>query len=211
VKSYASQITLQVLRLLVEAGRAPISAPDIRAMTHLLTDGEFMLADADDYPAAIKALGVAGDREAAAFAATHRIPLWKGLASIWFKKVRKRRQAPAPVKPATPMHVDRPSGSPANKSVSPARQTFPAPIKTVVAVYREEPPARETVTVTASLMGDPPRDRSALAAVKREPRPARGGWKPGVFSLRCTTCDGKFIGHKSATTCEACAYQGATA
>jgi hypothetical protein len=209
VKSDGPVAAAEVLKVLAAAERAPISAPDIRAMTHLLTDGEFMLADVADYPAAIKALGVAGDREAAAFAATHRLPLWKGLASTWFKKVRKRRQA-APAAPAksSTMHLDRA----AKLAVASDQVANLATPKTVSAPTAKPSQPADKVTVTATLMGDPAPTRSALAVVRRiEPRPARGGWKPGVFSRRCGTCDELFTGHKDATTCEACEYEGATA
>jgi hypothetical protein len=79
------------LRILVEAGAAPVAAHQIKAVEALLTDAEFETLDPDHLASTIRSLGADGEREAKAFSATHCIPIWKGLASVWFRKCRKRR------------------------------------------------------------------------------------------------------------------------
>jgi hypothetical protein len=84
------------LRILVEAGAAPVAAHQIKAVEALLTDEEFETLDPDHLAGTIRSLGADGEREAKAFSVTHGLPLWKGLASIWFRKCRKRRASPVP-------------------------------------------------------------------------------------------------------------------
>lgn len=83
----------KVLELLVAAEAAPVTAPAIKAVEMILFDPEYGEADPEALPAAIKAVGPEGDREAAVFATAHRVPLWRGLGVVWFRKCRKRRAA----------------------------------------------------------------------------------------------------------------------
>lgn len=84
----------QYLELLAKARLAPITATHIKATEHLMTDPEFGgSVEAEDLTATILAMGGTDEVEAKRFAATHCCPVWKGLASTWFQKTRKRRKA----------------------------------------------------------------------------------------------------------------------
>lgn len=81
----------QVLEILVQAGCAPVSAGQIKAVDLLLHDPEYageMVAD--DLVSVIVKLGSMADRDAAVFAATHKVPQWKALAITYFRKGRRR-------------------------------------------------------------------------------------------------------------------------
>lgn len=88
---------LLALRALAAADLAPIQSNHIKAVELLLTDPEFGQPEADDITKAIVTMGAEGEREAKLFAATHCVPVWRGLAAVWFKKMPKRRKAPSPV------------------------------------------------------------------------------------------------------------------
>jgi hypothetical protein len=84
----------QYLELLVKARLAPITATHIKAVEHLLTADEFGgQIEAEDLTATVLSMGGTDEVEAKRFAATHGCPVWKGLASTWFQKTRKRRKA----------------------------------------------------------------------------------------------------------------------
>lgn len=84
----------QYLELLAKARLAPITATHIKATEYLMTDPEFGGSiEAEDLTATILAMGGTDEVEAKRFAATHGCPVWKGLASTWFQKTRKRRKA----------------------------------------------------------------------------------------------------------------------
>lgn len=92
----------RTLRVLAEADLAPIQANHIKAVETLLTDPEFAEPEPGDVTKAILAVGAEAEKEAKLFAATHRVPLWRGLTTVWFKKMPKRRKAPEPDTPAPP-------------------------------------------------------------------------------------------------------------
>lgn len=84
----------QMIEVLAKADLAPITSAQIKAVEHLSTEDEFKDAiETDDLVEAIAALGWTIDDEAKVFAATHRVPTWKALASIWFRKCKKKRKA----------------------------------------------------------------------------------------------------------------------
>ena len=80
----------------LKAGRfAPIKGEHLKALEHVMHDEEFAGHVAlEDLTALIEATGDTLNLEAKRFAATHGVPFWKGLATIWFQKSKKRR-APA--------------------------------------------------------------------------------------------------------------------
>lgn len=87
--------TRQFLALLCKAQFAPISAGHLKAVELLLTDPEFSSSITPEaLEQTVKAEGVTSDVEAKRFADTHKVPVWKGLANVWFQKTRKSR-APA--------------------------------------------------------------------------------------------------------------------
>jgi len=82
----------EVLEVIANAERGPITAPQIKAVELLLSDPEY--ADhiaAEDLTMAIVDLLYTAEDEAKLFAVTHKVPLWKALAITWFRKCRKRR------------------------------------------------------------------------------------------------------------------------
>ncbi|PSJ55776.1 hypothetical protein C7I85_26165 [Mesorhizobium soli] len=84
----------QYLEILAKADLAPITATHIKAAEYLMTDMEFGGAvEGVDLTATILAMNGSAETEAKRFAATHGCPVWKGLASTWFQRCRKRRKA----------------------------------------------------------------------------------------------------------------------
>lgn len=81
----------EILQVLVEARAAPVAAGQIKAVECLLHDGEFKgEIEPSAITSALIALGSASDQEAAVFAATHQVPLWRALAIVLFRKGRRR-------------------------------------------------------------------------------------------------------------------------
>lgn len=158
----------RTLGILAEAEAAPIQANHIKAVEHLLTAAEFAELDPDGLTRAIRSLGDEAEKEAKLFAATHCVPLWRGLAAVWFKKAPRRRKGAS-------------SGS---ASMEPLEQGLP--------------PARPN----AARLPAP----AYLEDMKRDDRPAKGGWSPGRHIRRCSACDSRFQGATSATRCAECAY-----
>lgn len=159
IKKAGEDEAVQVLAALVKAGRAPLTASQIKAVDHLVDDPQFATLDFDALPGSIREQGAQAERDAKAFSATHNMPLWRALASVWFKGAKKRR-TPKTEAPPT--------------SIRQARPAEPSP--------------------------DLPSD------LRRDERPARGGWSPGVHVRRCEACDGRFTGGRQATECAACVY-----
>lgn len=97
-----AQFARRTLQALVQADLAPIAANEIKAAEFLFTDPDHAdqlepLGDGEgtgggDLAAAIKSLGGGADREAKLFAAAQRVPMWRAMAVIWFRKTRKRRK-----------------------------------------------------------------------------------------------------------------------
>lgn len=89
-------VARQVLEVIANAERGPISATHIKAVELLLTDGDY--ADQithDDLTTAIVDLLYTAEDEAKLFSATHKVPHWKALAIVWFRKCRKRKASSA--------------------------------------------------------------------------------------------------------------------
>ncbi|MEY9782251.1 hypothetical protein [Sinorhizobium fredii] len=88
-------LSRQILEVLANAERGPLTAPQIKAVELLMTDPEY--ADkfqAEDLTEAIVDLLFTAEEEAKLLAVTHKISFWKALAITWFRKCKKRRQAP---------------------------------------------------------------------------------------------------------------------
>lgn len=168
----------QFLDILVKAECAPITANQLKAVELLSTAAEFAgTFDDDDLAATIKSMGEAAETEARRFAATHCVPQWKALGSVWFQKVRKRR-APAPSTAPERMHVGK-IAAPARHEAQPsaagtgrASAGTAAPPRTAAEVAAAKvipadltsllPRAPMRTSVTASISGDPEPGRSAL-------------------------------------------------
>jgi hypothetical protein len=107
---------------------APITAMHIKAVEHLMTDPEFRDSLAlDDLATAVKSMGKAAETEAKRFAATHCVSTWKGLASTWFQKSRKRRAPPRPVEPAASFTTIVPHAIPSQRNVTKSVMGDPEP------------------------------------------------------------------------------------
>jgi hypothetical protein len=139
----------EMLAVLSSAALAPISAHHVRAIEHLLTDPEFRdQVDADGLMESLT--GANFEAEAKVFGFTHRLPHWRAFASVWFKATKKKRKSSI-----APVGNDKPT-------TSPVVQRRPEP--PVRVQYR--PASGGDRNVTASVLGDPSPDRSALAARK---------------------------------------------
>lgn len=92
VKKHTAMKARQILEVLAKADLAPVKDAHIKAAELLLTDPEYCEAfDAEDLTREIETAGAAAENEAKVFAATHKVQFWKALASVWFKKTKKRR------------------------------------------------------------------------------------------------------------------------
>jgi len=85
----------QMLEVLGKAHLKPVTALQIKAVEVLMTESEFAEADAEALTEAITGKALVLEDEARAFAVTHRVPLAKAHASVWFKRCRKRRKVAA--------------------------------------------------------------------------------------------------------------------
>lgn len=100
IERQGEEMTRLILSTLVEAGRAPVSAHDLKAVELLFTDADYVdqlppltEGGAAEVARAIAAGGEATVKEARLFAAAQCVPFWRALAVIWFKKCKKRRRA----------------------------------------------------------------------------------------------------------------------
>lgn len=86
--------TREILALLTKASFAPISASHIKATEMLLHDPEFApYVSVEALTNTVRSEGVTSAAEAKRFAATHKVPFWKGLANVWFQQMKKTRPA----------------------------------------------------------------------------------------------------------------------
>nr|WP_314123465.1 DUF6551 family protein [uncultured Brevundimonas sp.] len=81
----------EVLEVLIKGQATPISTVQIRAVECLLHDDEYREdIDADGIVNAMLKLGFMADQEAAVFAATHKVPIFRALAIVLFRKGKRR-------------------------------------------------------------------------------------------------------------------------
>lgn len=81
----------EILQVLVNGRAAPVSTGQIKAVELLLHGDEYRDdIDADGITNALLALGTEADNEAAVFAATHKVPVWRALAIVLFRKGKRR-------------------------------------------------------------------------------------------------------------------------
>lgn len=83
-----------VLQVLVEAGAAPVAAGQIKAVEMLLCDAEYREeVSPGDITSALLALGIGvAEQEAKVFAAAHKVPVWRALGVVLFRKARRGRR-----------------------------------------------------------------------------------------------------------------------
>lgn len=81
----------EVLQVLASAHCTPVGAGQIKAVECLLHDAEFKDdIDGEGITNALLSLGGDADREAAVFAATHKVQVWRALAIVLFRKGKRR-------------------------------------------------------------------------------------------------------------------------
>ncbi|WP_125901160.1 DUF6551 family protein [Methylobacterium indicum] len=81
----------EILRVLTEAGLGPITAAQMKAVHHLCTDPQFADLDRAGLIQTIRATPARQmEQEAKEHAAVHCVPLWRGIAAVWFKAARKK-------------------------------------------------------------------------------------------------------------------------
>lgn len=83
-----------VLQTIAEANAAPVAAGQIKAVELLLHDPEYKgQVEPSDVTSALLSLGVEiAEQEAKVFALTHRVPAWRALAIVIFRKARRGRR-----------------------------------------------------------------------------------------------------------------------
>jgi hypothetical protein len=81
----------EILSVLTEAELGPITAAQMKAAHHLMTDPQFADLDRAGLIQTIRATPARqAEQEAKEHAAVHCVPLWRGIAAVWFKAVRKK-------------------------------------------------------------------------------------------------------------------------
>lgn len=89
-----AKVAREILEVLANAERGPLTAPQIKAVELLMTDPEYRNRfEAADLTSSIIDLLFTAEDEAKIFAATHKVQFWKALAIVWFRKCKKRRQS----------------------------------------------------------------------------------------------------------------------
>ncbi|MFJ6323316.1 MULTISPECIES: hypothetical protein [unclassified Rhizobium] len=87
-----AQRSREILEVLANAERGPLTAPQIKAVEMLLSDPEHADKITEEYLIdAIVELLTTAEEEAKLLAVTHKIPFWRALAITWFRKCKKRR------------------------------------------------------------------------------------------------------------------------
>lgn len=85
-------VAREVLEVIANAERGPITSAQIKAVELLMTESEYRDAiTPEDLTAAIIDLLYTAEEEAKLFAVTHKIQFWRALGITWFRKCKKRR------------------------------------------------------------------------------------------------------------------------
>lgn len=86
------KLAREILEVIANAERGPITAPQIKAVELLMTEPDYSQAVApEDITSVIIDLLYTAEDEAKLFAVSHKIPFWRALAITWFRKCKKRR------------------------------------------------------------------------------------------------------------------------
>jgi hypothetical protein len=82
----------RILEVLANAELAPITGHHIRAAEYLMTNKDYCQKfDPADLTVAIGELFLTAEDEAKEMSHAHRLPYWKALAVVWFRKTKKKR------------------------------------------------------------------------------------------------------------------------
>ncbi|KAA0689471.1 hypothetical protein DTW90_31795 [Neorhizobium sp. P12A] len=96
IERHGAKLAREILEVLANAERGPLTAPQIKAVELLLTAPEYAdLITPDDLTIAIVDLLFTAEDEAKIFAASHKTTFWRALAVTWFRKCKKRRNSVA--------------------------------------------------------------------------------------------------------------------
>lgn len=86
------KLAREILEVLANAERGPITAPHIKAVEFLLTHPDFCgTFRPEDLTTAIVELLTAAEEQAEQLAMSKRWSLWKALAVVWYRKCKKRK------------------------------------------------------------------------------------------------------------------------
>ncbi|PWJ75269.1 hypothetical protein C7441_12151 [Pseudaminobacter salicylatoxidans] len=82
----------RILEVLADGGLSPITSQHIKAGELLMSDKEYASRfEPADLSIAIGELFLTAEDEAKTFAHMNRIPVWRALAAVWFRKTRKKK------------------------------------------------------------------------------------------------------------------------
>lgn len=156
-----------VLDVLAATDLAPIASSHIQAVDLLLHDKEFCdQITGPNLSTAINEMIVDAEDEAILFAKTHKIPKWRALASVWFRKCRKTRAAKPDAPRTQPSHSEEMENQRPGRIADALRTQgdgLNGMLRPEIAQRAASVAAsRVEQNVTASVMGDPPAGRSAL-------------------------------------------------
>lgn len=151
-----------VLRALVAAGLAPITAQHLRAAEALCCEPEYAAEfGPEQLTAALLALGPGLAGEVRALAAAKGLPAWRAMVAVLFKHRGRRAKPFESTTPPPPAATD---PTPVR---APGKGDYRAPDTRAKALGGDHDSTapiapRRAVPVTAAIMGDPPAGRSAL-------------------------------------------------
>jgi hypothetical protein len=92
VRRHTAMGARRILEVLVNAQLAPITGHHIRAAEYLMVDKDHCHRfEAADLSTAIGELFLLAEDEAKILSHAHRMPFWRALAAIWFRKTKKKR------------------------------------------------------------------------------------------------------------------------
>lgn len=93
IDRHTAQGARKILEVLANAELAPITTHHIKAAELLLSDPEFsMQFEPEDLQTAIADMFLTAEDAAKVYAHAHRLPFFKALAIVWFRKTKKKRR-----------------------------------------------------------------------------------------------------------------------
>lgn len=204
IKARGEAPAIDVLWCLARAGLAPINQTHVRAADLLLNDPEYSSQiTADQLVAAIQAMALKVDAEAAVFRAAHpSTPAWKAVAVLWFKA---RRGKAMPAAPSAPPRTQEKSDTCGQKQAMPTPPQIGiarSDLQSKSGKLLEEIEHRPRALLPPERKGD-----SVASGAKKDDRPELGRWQPGNHLRRCGPCGDPFVGGRKAERCADCAYR----
>lgn len=92
VRRHTAMGARRILEVIANAQLAPITSHHIRAAEYLMVDKDHRRRfEPADLSTAIGELFLLAEDEAKILSHAHRMPFWKALAAIWFRKTKKKR------------------------------------------------------------------------------------------------------------------------